>query len=625
MREVKADLSNLDEIISRQYEDKIRGFVKDSMQNSWEARLNRKRGSGFRMIYEFFNQLDGNKNILMFEDFGSVGMNDRRWKAFHSHWVTTKGDYHGGIGRWGQGKTLYLYFSSNNRILTESMDSKSERYKYSIRTNVGYWQENDKPSTSDPAWVKKDDGSLKLINDFFPSVRKLNHIGTRIWILGVKRELVEEVINGYLAKQISESWWELIRNYGIDIEVRINKDGRTDVTKIDLPQFPMSMDKLSRESVFVEKASGKIRKIKMALAKETVAPSLRGIAIQRGKMTVCRYELPSSTPDEIKQRTHGYCMMDDQLDEEMWEIELANHEGFESRKATWVKLRRKIDTLAEEFLSKYSKKKDVEPPPMDVHEIIRIVNKLVDEHLEGLGKGGRKKGNGGNGKLPPVHISPWGYHGSVKRFDTGDLLEIKGGVGNTTDNTVVISLRSWIESSSGAEFWCDNIGKLKIDAEAKTTLKFPDIDLTSLSLSKGKYFLKAQLHCEEVNVEHERSAVFYFEQDPPMTGGWLKNIKFHPLGGPKKNLRNVPINDKGEMLINITYPEITAIWNSSVLTKRQKAKELTPIIINIALHEAVREVSLIWWQDEKVPYDIGHIKRTKDLFDEMWASYLIAR
>jgi hypothetical protein len=43
MRPIQADLSNLDEIISKQYEDKVRGIVKDSMQNSWEARKFRKK------------------------------------------------------------------------------------------------------------------------------------------------------------------------------------------------------------------------------------------------------------------------------------------------------------------------------------------------------------------------------------------------------------------------------------------------------------------------------------------------------------------------------------------------------------------------------------------------------
>jgi hypothetical protein len=38
MREIPVNLSQLDQIISKQYEDKIRGFAKDFMQNSWEAR-----------------------------------------------------------------------------------------------------------------------------------------------------------------------------------------------------------------------------------------------------------------------------------------------------------------------------------------------------------------------------------------------------------------------------------------------------------------------------------------------------------------------------------------------------------------------------------------------------------
>ena len=84
MRKVETDLSKLDDLIARQYEDKIRGFIKDSLQNSWEARINRKKGTDFRMLYQFYNDLDGMKNVLMLEDFGTKGMDDERWKAFHS-------------------------------------------------------------------------------------------------------------------------------------------------------------------------------------------------------------------------------------------------------------------------------------------------------------------------------------------------------------------------------------------------------------------------------------------------------------------------------------------------------------------------------------------------------------
>ena len=85
-------LSTFDDAIKTlEYEDKIRGFAKDSIQNSWEARIHRKKGSDFKIIYKLFRQLDGYKNVLMFEDTGTVGMNDERWSAFHAHWQTTKG------------------------------------------------------------------------------------------------------------------------------------------------------------------------------------------------------------------------------------------------------------------------------------------------------------------------------------------------------------------------------------------------------------------------------------------------------------------------------------------------------------------------------------------------------
>lgn len=290
MRQIKADLSKLDVLISKQYEDKIRGFAKDSLQNSWEARVNRKHGSGFKMVYEFFEEIDGHRNILMFEDFGTVGMDSKRWNAFHGHWITTKADYEGGIGRWGQGKTLYLYFSKKNRLLTESIDLLNTKNRYSIRTNTGFWEENDIPEQEDPKWVKKSNGRLKLVNDFFPSVSKLDHVGTRIWILDLRDELLDEIVDGYFEKQLSESWWELIRNYKIELWVKIHQGGLTHNKIVKLPSFPTIQDKVVKDKgIIVEKGHGKIRKLKIALAKEPIQTSLRGIAIQRGRMTVCLF------------------------------------------------------------------------------------------------------------------------------------------------------------------------------------------------------------------------------------------------------------------------------------------------------------------------------------------------
>ncbi len=626
MREVKSDLSNLDKVISKQYEDIIRGLAKDSMQNSWEARINRKRGTDFKLAYEFFDNLDGHKNVLMFEDNGTVGMDDRRWKAFHSHWVTTKGDYKGGIGRWGQGKTLYLYFSSRNRIVTESIDAKKGTYRYSVRTNVGYWQENKDIDKKDPNWVKNNNGDLKRISDFFPSFSKLNHPGTRIWILDVKEEFVEDIVNWYFAQQLSESWWELIRNFDTEISVNVNRNGRKESKSITLPMFPAVKDKIIKEHLTIDKSKGKIRKLKIVLCDDMLPQSLGGIAIQRGRMTVCRHDLPSSIPDDIRSRVYGYCLLDDILDEAMWKIEMPNHEGFTSRNAIWVALRSKIDSISQEFLLKYSKSKEIKMPQIKLDELIKTVNKLVDEHLHGLGRGGKKGDGGGQPKpLPRIHISPWGYQGNSRRFDKGDFMKIKGGIKNTTVQGEIISLRCSIEDSNNVEYWSYNIKKQRIEANTKKTIDIPEIEIDNLSLLKGRYALKASLECKELDIRHERSAVFYFEQEPPLLGGWLKKLLMDRLGGTKINLRNLPINDKGVLFINTAYPEIEILWKSNSLTKRQKISQLGPIIINICLHEATRAVSIKWWTDENTDFNISEIKRSKDLFDEMWAAYLTGK
>lgn len=623
MRRVETDLSQVDELIGRQYEDKIRGFAKDTLQNSWEARINRKHGTNFRLVYQFYRDLDGMKNVLMLEDFGTCGMDDERWKAFHSHWKSTKGSYVGGIGRWGQGKTLLLYFSSVNTIITESVDCKAHEYRYSVRNNVGFWLKGDKPEQDDPQLVKNNDGTLKSISDFFPSIQPLNHDGTRVWILDMKEELVTEIENGELMVQLSESWWEIIKNCGIEIDVIINGN----IQRVQLPQFPETHDCEDKPNLGINGEFGKIKRLKIMLAKDPIKPSLCGIAIQRGGMTVLRYSLPTSASEKLRERCYGYCQLDEKLDEEMWKIEMANHEGFEARKKAWLKLRKCIDSVAESFILKHSKGKEDEPLPLNLDDIIETVNKLVDEHLEGLGKGGH-----GGGTTPPpppkpqkpICISPWGYLGKDKRFDKGDMLQPKGSLRNSTQLDVYVIFEAWIEDRSGVSYWNFRIGQVKIEKQSKVILNIPDIDLEKLSLKKGLYHLKAKILDNKNHALHERSANFYYEENPPpvsSAGGWLRRIILASLGGPNINHRNVPINDKGELLVNTAYPEISSIRKSQQLSIKEKATLLKPIVVNTALHEAVKETMLRWWADDEIDFDIPQIKKGKEIFDEMWADY----
>jgi hypothetical protein len=393
-----------------------------------------------------------------------------------------------------------------------------------------------------------------------------------------------------------------------------------------VPDFPHEQDSEVQEHIPVASGHGKIRKLKIVLAKSPIPDSLRGIAIQRGGMTVCRHQLPYSIPEDVRERVHGFCMMDSRLDEEMWGIELANHEGFEARKPVWVDLRRKIDSLANEFLSEHIKEKR-ETLPIQINQIVETVNKLVEEHLtgSGLGKTGPSSPGALGKPLPPVYISPWGYLGSSKRFDAKDSMDIKGAIGNKTNTPATVDLKVRIEHSSGSRaFWFHDRSDINVHPKSKRTLNIPLVNFSALRISKGKYTLRAEIRDKKKTLLHRRASVFYFERDPPpVGGGWLKKMLFGKLGGPKANLRNLPINSRGELLINLAYPEINVIWRSRKLGKKQKAADLTRIFVNVALHEAIREVSINWWKTPSIKYDIDEIKKAKDLFDEMWAAYIV--
>ena len=284
----------------------------------------------------------------------------------------------------------------------------------------------------------------------------------------------------------------------------------------------------------------------------------------------------------------------------------------------------------EEFLSKYLKNKKTQLPSMNFEEIMKTVNKLVEEHLTGLGGGTRNPSTASTGNLSPaICISPWGYLGSDKRFDKTNHMTIKGAIKNKTKNNATINLKTRIDGLLQT-YWNYDINNLQLTPNSNKILVFPKIEFSNLKIPKGKYFLKAEIRdANKRLLLHRRVAIFYFECDPPSlpptSRGWLKKLLFSELGGPKAFLRNLPINDKGELLINTAHSEVNNVWKSVKLSNNQKAKKLEPIIVNISLHEAIRETSLKWWIDENIEYDIGEIKRAKDIFDEMWGAYCLER
>jgi len=113
-REVKLGLA--DENIADQYPNLCAGLQKDAGQNSWDVRTT-KKGKDWKLVFNYFPEL----NSLTMEDFGTLGMNAKRWKEYQSLWDTTKAE-EATLGARGQGKFVFHYFAQDKLVLTESID-----------------------------------------------------------------------------------------------------------------------------------------------------------------------------------------------------------------------------------------------------------------------------------------------------------------------------------------------------------------------------------------------------------------------------------------------------------------------------------------------------------------------
>jgi len=628
VRKIETDLSRLDEVIAKQYEDKIRGLAKDSIQNSWAARKVRK-GKDFRTVFRFYRKFGIEENVLLIEDYGTWGMREIEWNAFHAHWKSTRMEYETGrVSRWGQGKTLFLYFSKTNRILTESID-ENRVYRYSARTNVGYLQLGDRPAPDDPEWLKNPDGSLKQITDFFPSIKPLDHQGTRVWILNVKDELAKEIMAGRLVEQLSESWWEIIHKYGARLEYEEVASELVKSVQVTVPGFPELEDEDESDPakpIPVSNGAG-IRVLKLVLAKSDVKESLRGIAIQRGGMTVTRYDSPS-IPQDFKARLYGYCMPDDALDQELYNVEMANHEGFEPRKTVWVHLRRKIDEELEKFLAPHIRKISSPKFEIDQEDIVNIVNKIVSDYLEGWGP-----------ETTPKHLirfEPWGYKGTSRRFELDEVLEHNAAVRNATDKPVNVKVKRWVEGG-GKHLICET-NVIKILKKRSWRLSLPEINFAKIGLPRGEYTLKGELFSADGEKLHTRGVKFYLAIDPPppqpfpeIRGEegrtWLKRFVIGSITDSEQiHVRNLPYShDDHSVFINDKFSEFREIlsgYTKGKLGKSELNKRLKHYIVNVLLAEAAKEWMMQAYGREEHEFGLDEIREGKELFDKMWFDFV---
>jgi len=269
MKKRPVNLERSDANIAEQYTNIYDGLQKDASQNAWDARTT-KKGKDWKLAFKYLHERD----ILVIEDFGTTGMDSKKWIAYQSLWDTSKVDEET-LGARGQGKFLFHYFSKNKTVLTETIDEHG-KYRFSYGTAEEWDDEN------------------KKLQDYIPGALPLDHQGTRIWIMNIKPEFKDELLDcRSFMRFIVSTWWEIIRNDNATFIVNFDGVDRQ-VTLLDLPEIVKDKH-FENERI---KEIGKIRNLVLQYCKDEIPEEFRGLAIQRGGMTILR--LPISAEESIK-------------------------------------------------------------------------------------------------------------------------------------------------------------------------------------------------------------------------------------------------------------------------------------------------------------------------------------
>ena len=594
MKKRPVNLEKSDANIAESYTNIYEGLQKDAAQNSWDARATNK-GKDWRLVFRYFHERD----ILVIEDFGTTGMDLKKWIAYQSLWDTSKSEEET-LGARGQGKFLFHYFSKEKLVLTETIDEEGN-YRFSFGTSEEW------------------DDETKKLEDFIPGEPLLNHQGTRIWIIGIKPEFKDELLDyRTFMKYISATWWEIIRNYKVTFIVNIDGVYR----KVELPDLPKPLKERPFKNLRI-RGIGEIRNLILRYCEKDIPEEFRGIVIQRGGMTVLR--LPVYVEAPIKSRIYGYCNFDSDLEMELKKCEMPNHFGFFNRR-TWNHVREHVKRKIDDFLLDITPKREkIKIEIRTLEEAVKLVNDLVSEYAPELLTGPQAKGGKGHEvkkpvntrKVPPVRIDI--FRPNQRKFEYNETLIINCEIANDTDNKKNLYFKIFIWDPDGREKHPSRY-ELSIPAHSRKKIDIQLIDFDDKNDRAGEYIAEGIL--EDINEQlHKRKFTFYLHEEPPRKGKSFMT-EFRICYGKKDDgtfynfakWKNLSINEKGVIWVVWDHSEFVRLRELAG-SKKARNREIILYCARCSMDEVLRKLLELSYRDNN--FDPDKIKETKNLCDEM--------
>ena len=226
-RQIRNDAKDI-EAVADGYKTKIghelwlaEGLQKDAIQNSWDARADKKHGKNWECGLSLLKI--NNKNVLCISDRGTTGLNGTKFNDeedlvrilnenlpgedlayfLNSNWSAKSSEEGGNRGR---GKTMFLASSQDKIVFFDSLRSSDNLYVFGK-----LYLDNDKQVKF--SLLYDDNGKEMFKHEMWDGIYPINWHGTRIFITNLDKAIVKAIQSGELISFISNSRWETLKKY----------------------------------------------------------------------------------------------------------------------------------------------------------------------------------------------------------------------------------------------------------------------------------------------------------------------------------------------------------------------------------------------------------------------------
>jgi hypothetical protein len=525
------------------------GVQKDAIQNGWDARINKRYGKGWSLVFELVKGKYG-RTFLTMTDKGTTGLTGRvlqseelqedlppeeRWGRFENV-AFTKGPSEEALGSRGKGKFIFVGASKNYTILYDTL-REDGIYRFGYRTVK---------LTDSPIDAFDNNEGKKLLTKLTEGVlTPLSEIGTRVIIVDPIDEVIRSIESGNFLRFIGETWWEIISKfskYGVQILVKQNgsKERATIPNEFALPEMDNDTYKVWFKKEIKIKYMGVKYVIKrLHIVRNTTFPvpdDIRGVAIQRGGMKICPIYI-RYVPQEIADSVYGYITFDKKLDKALLVDEGSEHYSYNFGRG----LPRKIKLLIEDELATFAREKlgcGADPRKVEherqanaEHRAVYAMNRVIKKLglFGGRGGGGGGGGNGGGEKRKiRIEMESMQFPRESRRINWGESLKnIIVWAANDTDKSVPVRLKMYLlhhehevyHLLKNKDFTLKPYGRSKKFGPFHINFNKNDFPGRGLYIIRAKLLLKSTMDDKKKGYElHILSRRFYLEEDPPERG-----------------------------------------------------------------------------------------------------------